>query len=64
MKVILVNGSPRLNGCTYTALKIIAERLELNGVEAKIFQVGAKPIGGCLACGYCSKGANACRTTS
>lgn len=55
MKVILVNGSPRMNGCTYTALKIIAERLEQNGIEAKIFQLGAKPIGGCVACGYCSK---------
>ena len=55
MKVILVNGSPDQKGCTFTALKIVAERLEQNGVEAKIFQTGAKPVSGCLDCGYCRK---------
>ena len=28
MKVLLLNGSPHKNGCTYTALSIIAEQLE------------------------------------
>ncbi len=55
MKVILVNGSPNANGCTYTALKIIARRLEQNEVEAKIFQTGKKPLSGCLGCGYCRR---------
>ena len=31
MKVILVNGSPHKSGCTYTALKEIADELEKNG---------------------------------
>ena len=53
MKVLLVNGSPRAEGCTYTALCEIAGALEKNGVEAEIFQIGAKPIQGCIACGKC-----------
>lgn len=43
MKVILVNGSPREKGCTYTALCEVAGALEKNGMMTEIFQVGAKP---------------------
>jgi multimeric flavodoxin WrbA len=53
MKVILVNGSPNANGCTYTGLSIIKEQLEVNGVDSEIFQVGNKPIIGCTACRVC-----------
>ena len=55
MKVLLVNGSPHANGCTYTALCEVAGTLEKQGVETEIFQVGTKPISGCLACGACLK---------
>lgn len=55
MKVILVNGSPKEKGCTYTALCEVAGALEKNGIETEIFQVGAKPIAGCIGCGACSK---------
>ena len=55
MKVLLVNGSPKAKGCTYTALCEIAAELEKNGVEAEIFHVGSKPIAGCLGCGMCRK---------
>lgn len=58
MKVLLFNGSPKKEGCTYTALKIVAEELEKNGVEAEIFHVGTKPVMGCLGCGMCSKNGN------
>ena len=51
MKVILVNGSPREKGCTYTALCEVAGALEKNGIETEIFQVGAKPIAGCIVRG-------------
>ena len=40
MKVLLLNGSPRKEGCTYTALTEIAETLKKIGVEAEIFQAG------------------------
>lgn len=55
MKVLLINGSPKANGCTYTALAEIAEELEKENIEAEIFHVGNKPIRGCIACGGCSK---------
>ncbi len=55
MKVILVNGSPKAEGCTYTALCEVAGALEKNGVETEIFQVGASPVAGCIGCGACAK---------
>ncbi|MBI6873473.1 flavodoxin family protein [Clostridium aciditolerans] len=55
MKVLLINGSPKANGCTYTALTEVAKELENNGIETEIFHVGNKPIRGCMACGGCSK---------
>lgn len=55
MKVILVNGSPKEKGCTYTALCEVAGALEKNGIETEIFQVGAAPIAGCIGCGACLK---------
>lgn len=55
MKVLLVNGSPHKNGCTNRALEEVARTLAEQGVEAEIFWIGAKPIGGCVACGGCNK---------
>jgi len=55
MKVLLINGSPKAKGCTYTALTEIAKELEKENIEAEIFHVGNKPIRGCMACGGCSK---------
>ena len=53
MKVLLINGSPNEHGCTYRALKEIADVLAEEGVESEIFQIGKKPVAGCIACGYC-----------
>lgn len=53
MKVILVNGSPNKNGCTFTALSEVAGALENNDIETEIFWIGTKPIIGCTACGKC-----------
>ena len=53
MKVILVNGSPHKQGCTYTALKEIKITLEKNGIETEEFWLGNKPIAGCIGCGNC-----------
>ncbi len=55
MKVILINGSPREKGCTYTALSEIESTLIKNGIETEIFQLGNKPIQGCIGCGSCKK---------
>lgn len=39
--VILVNGSPREHGCTFTALATIREELGKNGIESEIIQASA-----------------------
>lgn len=54
MKVMLVNGSPHHEGCTYTALQEVAKALNADGVETKNFWIGIKPISSCLSCGNCS----------
>ena len=55
MKVILVNGSPRREGCTYPALNEVARTLGEAGIETEFFWIGAKPVGGCVACNGCAK---------
>ena len=55
MKALLLNGSPNAKGCTYTALRIVAEELEKNGIEAEIVHVGHKDIHGCISCGRCAE---------
>ena len=54
MKVLLINGSPHKEGCTYTALKEVADTLDENGIETEIMYLGVKPVAGCIACGNCS----------
>jgi len=53
MKVLLVNGSPNAQGCTYTGLMEVAGTLQQEGIDTEIFQVGKQPISGCLACYKC-----------
>ena len=55
MKVLLVNGSPHEEGCTFTALTEVAGVLENQEFETEIFQVGTDPVSGCLGCGSCRK---------
>ena len=40
MKVLLLNGSPRKEGCTFTALSEVAKALNHNGIDTEIFQAG------------------------
>jgi multimeric flavodoxin WrbA len=60
MNVLLINGSPHKNGCTFTALSEIAGELEKQRIETRIFHIGTKAVRGCIACrkctetGYCS----------
>lgn len=55
MKVLLINGSPNIHGCTYTALEEVARALTEEHIETEIFHIGNKPIRGCMACGVCYK---------
>jgi len=52
-KVLLINGSPRANGCTATALDEMIRIFNEEGVETELIHVGNKDIRGCAACNYC-----------
>ena len=53
-KVLLLNGSPHVHGCTAAALEEMIKVFEEEGVETELIQVGIKEIRGCIACGTCS----------
>ena len=53
MKVLVVNGSPHLNGCTDRGLREVEETLKAHGVEVERVNVGNKDIRGCIGCNFC-----------
>ena len=55
MKVLLFNGSPHKEGCTYVALSEIAKTLNEEGIGSEIYQIGTEPISACRACYACAK---------
>jgi len=55
MKVIAINGSPKAEGNTFHALKIVLEELGNEGITSEIIHIGNKNIRGCLACGKCAR---------
>lgn len=55
MKVLILNGSPRVNGCTARALEEVSKTLNEEGIETETINVGNKDIRGCIACNSCSK---------
>ncbi|MBR1680766.1 flavodoxin family protein [bacterium] len=55
MKVLLFNGSPHKEGCTFTALTEIANTLKEERIESEIYQIGIEGITSCRACGACAK---------
>lgn len=55
MKVILINGSPHEHGCTYEALRCVAEELNKEGIQTEFMHIGNKEVRSCLACGNCSE---------
>ncbi|GAB6393094.1 MAG: flavodoxin family protein [Treponematales bacterium] len=55
MNVLLINGSPHAQGCTWTALSEAAKTLNEGGIETEIVQVGHKDIRGCIGCRKCAQ---------
>ena len=53
MKVLLINGSPKVKGNTAFALEQMAEVFAAEGIETEIIQVGSRDIRGCIGCGKC-----------
>lgn len=58
MKIIAVNGSPRKEGNTYEAIKMVLDELEKEGMETEILHIGNKAIRGCTGCNLCFKNRN------
>ena len=55
MKVLMLNGSPRIAGNTTIALKEMEKEFLKEKIEVEIIQVGNLAIRGCIACNYCYK---------
>ena len=55
MRVLLLNGSPHIDGCTKRALQEVADTLLKEDIEIEIMDVGNKPVRGCIACNSCRK---------
>lgn len=53
MKVVAINGSPRKDGNTSRALKVMTDELERQGIDVETIQVGHLNIHGCISCNHC-----------
>lgn len=53
MKVLMLNGSPRVGGNTSVALREMEAVFRQEGIEVETVQVGQKYVRGCIACGKC-----------
>lgn len=60
MRVLLINGSPRVKGNTSIALAEVAKVLEGEGIETLIVAIGNQSVRGCVACGACRKNNTHC----
>lgn len=54
MKVLLLNGSSRKNGCTYLVLSEVAKVLNENEIDTEIVQMGGRPVRDCIGCNGCA----------
>ncbi len=55
MKVLMLNGSPHKEGCTFTALSEVEKSLNEEGIETEIVWIKTKPLMSCTACSKCSE---------
>lgn len=53
MNILMLNGSPRINGNTSIALHEMEKIFDAEGVTTEIIQIGNKDIRGCIACNTC-----------
>ena len=53
MKVLLINGSPRVKSNTSILLEEMIKVFKDNNVETELVSVGNKDVRGCMSCGYC-----------
>lgn len=55
MKVLIINGSPRVNGNTAIAIREMENIFKADGIDVETVQLGNKDIRGCIACGKCAE---------
>lgn len=53
MKILVINGSPHLHGCTNRALVELEKTLTDSGIEVERINIGNKDVRGCIGCNYC-----------
>lgn len=53
MKVLIINGSPRKEGNSSRLINEVTDVFDKEQTEYEVYQIGAKPMRGCMACGYC-----------
>lgn len=53
MKILVINGSAHLNGCTDRGLREVEATLSELGVEYERINIGNKDIRGCIGCNFC-----------
>ncbi len=58
MRVVAINGSPRKEGNTYQAIKIVLAELEKEGIDTEIIHIGNKLVRGCMGCNKCKENKN------
>lgn len=57
MKVLIINGSPRLSGNSARLIKELTNTFSKFNTESEVVNIGNKDVRGCIACNYChSKG--------
>ena len=54
-KILLINGRPRKDGCTRTALDEMIRIFQQEGMETELVQIGTQAIHGCISCNACAK---------
>ena len=54
-KVLLINGSPKEKGCTFTALDEMIRIFNQEGIETELVHIGNRDVRGCVTCGFCRK---------
>ena len=55
MKVLIINGSPRINGNSTKLINEMINVFKKEKIEIENYQIGGNAIRGCISCGYCSK---------
>lgn len=53
MKILVINGSPHLQGCTDRALREVENTLREQGVETERINVATIDVRGCIGCNFC-----------